>query len=527
MATILDQYGKPIDQSILREPQTSKLGNLSREFATHPSRGLTPSKLAAILQDAELGQLTAQADLFADMEEKDAHIFAEMSKRKRALLTLDWDIVPPRNASKAEEDDAAWLREVIQDLDDFDDVLLDLLDAIGHGFSALEIEWELTGREWLPGKIHHRPQGWFRLDIATHSQLRLRDFTADGAELQPGGWIVHTHKAKSGYISRGGLHRILAWPYLFKNYSVRDLAEFLEIYGLPMRLGKYPPGASDQEKVTLLRAVTGIGHNAAGIIPEGMSIEFEEAAKGTQDPFEAMINWCEKSQSKAILGGTLTTQADGKSSTNALGNVHNEVRHDLLVSDAKQLGGTLTCDLLYTLIALNRGVRDPKRLPRFVFDTAEAEDLGLYADALPKLTGIGMKIKSSWAHEKLRIPQPEDGDEVLSAPALPAPPSNQPPPPAANRAALKSDAAGPTKDAFDVFAEDLAAEWEQVTDPLVAPIEQLAAECKTLEEFQQRLPEVIGQMDAAKLTAALAKGQFAAAVWGRIGGDNRGDGPQG
>ncbi|MFP3454417.1 DUF935 family protein, partial [Bacillus sp. SIMBA_154] len=68
-------------------------------------------------------------------------------------------------------------------------------------------------------------------------------------------FLIHTHKAKSGYLVRGGLHRILAWPYVFKNYSVRDLAEFLEIYGLPMRLGTYTAGATESEKFTLLRAV--------------------------------------------------------------------------------------------------------------------------------------------------------------------------------------------------------------------------------------------------------------------------------
>ncbi len=31
--------------------------------------------------------------------------------------------------------------------------------------------------------------------------------------------------------------------------------EFLEIYGLPIRLGKYPSGATSDEKMTLLRAV--------------------------------------------------------------------------------------------------------------------------------------------------------------------------------------------------------------------------------------------------------------------------------
>ena len=46
--------------------------------------------------------------------------------------------------------------------------------------------------------------------------------------------------------------------------------------------------------------------------------------------------------SKAILGGTLITQADGKTSTNALGEVHNEVRHDILTSDAAQIAATIT-----------------------------------------------------------------------------------------------------------------------------------------------------------------------------------------
>lgn len=38
-----------------------------------------------------------------------------------------------------------------------------------------------------------------------------------------------------------------------------------------------------------------------------MDIEFREAAKGTSDPFMLMMSWCERTQSKAILGGTLTS----------------------------------------------------------------------------------------------------------------------------------------------------------------------------------------------------------------------------
>lgn len=515
MGKILDQHGNPIDVGQLKEVQTAKVGSLHSIFATHPSRGLTPPRLARILEQAEQGDIIAQHDLFLDMEEKDGHIFAEMSKRKRALLTLDWSIEPPRNATAAEKKQAEYAEEVLRDLDNLEDLLLDMCDAIGHGFSCLEIEWEMLGAERVPKAFNHRPQEWFQTDRATRSQIRLRDMSLDGAELWPFGWVMHVHRAKSGYLSRSGLHRVLAWPFLFKNYSVRDLAEFLEIYGLPLRLGTYPGGASDDEKATLLRAVLSIGHDAAGIVPEGMMIDFKEAAKGAADPFQYMIEWCERTQSKAILGGTLTTQADGKSSTNALGNVHNEVRHDLLEADARQVASTITRDLVYPILMLNKGgVVDRRRLPRFKFDTVEPEDIKTIADALPSLVGVGVRIPVDWANEKLRIPVPGKDEPVLSSQ------KSEAPPPVAAAAVAALTAKTEDQDEFDMFAEDLAGDWERVTDPLIAPIVALAAEAASFEEFQAQLPELIRDMDAAKLAEALAQGQFAARLWGRLNGAN-------
>nr|WP_255358752.1 DUF935 family protein [Snodgrassella sp. CFCC 13594] len=148
---------------------------------------------------------------------------------------------------------------------------------------------------------------------------------------------MHKHKSRSVQAARNGLFRTLAWLYMFKHYSSSDFAEFLELYGMPIRIGKYGAGATEKDKTTLLRAVAEIGHNAAGIMPDGMEIEIIQAASGTSstnNPFMTMIDWCEKSAARLILGQTLTSGADGKSSTNALGQVHNEVRRDLMVSDA-------------------------------------------------------------------------------------------------------------------------------------------------------------------------------------------------
>lgn len=504
---ILDASGNPIKRAELSEPQTSKLAQLHREFSGHPSKGLTPLKLARILESAEQGDIRAQHDLFIDMEEKDAHIFAEMGKRKRALLTVDWDIVPPANSSAAERKLAGYAKESIQNIPNFEDVILDALDGIGHGFSCQEIEWERLGSDWLPKEINHRPQGWFQMDRATRTKIHLRDMSLDGQPLQPLGWIAHIHKAKSGYVSRAGLHRVLSWPYLFKAYSVGDLAEFLEIYGLPLRLGKYRNGASDEEKMTLLRAVMSIGHDAAGIIPDGMSIEFEEAAKGASDPFEAMISWAEKSVSKAVLGGTLTSGADGKSSTNALGKVHNEVRHDLMVSDAIQLGGTLTRDLVYPLLVLNKGsVEDRRRLPRFIFRVTEMEDLATLAEALPKLVGIGMQIPEYWAHERAGIPLPEEGARVLSMPAQTTKPVN-------NQAALKAElsaleGSSTIEGVFpdDALATRLSIEAAPHWDAMLEQLRGIVQGATSLESLRDDLLASFGELPNDELVKVMAAG---------------------
>lgn len=414
---ILDpRTGQPFEAEAIASLQTDlpKVAGLHRRFDEHPSSGLTPYKLANILKEAEQSQLISQAELAADMEEKDGHIFAEMQKRKLALTTVKWQIEPPKNANTAELNATEVLTERLGNLD-MSEIILDMADAILKGYSAQTIKWDLIDGMQTPVQIEHVPASWFTTAEDDRNKLQLLDDMGKGQDLWAGGWITHHHKSKSGYLGRSGLVRTLAWPYLFKNYSLRDLAEFLEIYGLPLRLGKYPSGATESEKGRLMQAVVEIGHNAAGIIPESMSLEFKEAAKGQADPFLAMVAWAEKTVSKAVLGATLTSQADGASSTNALGNVHNEVRHDIRDADLRQIANTLTRDLLWPMVAYNLpGINHFYRCPKFVFNTAEAGDIKLLSESLPALQQSGMQISKSWLHEATQIPEPSNDEDVLT-----------------------------------------------------------------------------------------------------------------
>jgi len=512
--SFFDWLGRLVKPQTLDTPQSEANPMLAMEVPAHPGRGLTPQKLATIYREAETGSLQRQAELFQDMEEKDGHIFAEMHKRKMAVKGLDWSLQPPRNASSRERKATAALEEKIKDAWMKDNPVFDALDAIGHGYSGLELEWQRTDGFWMPVP-HHREPSWFTTPLKSRNELRLRDPSEPyGVALEPFGWIVHIHKSRSGYIARSGLHRTLAWPFLWKNYSVQDLAEFLETYGMPLRLGKYPPNSGNAEKQALMKAVMSLGHNAGGIVPQGMEIDFKQSmGSGGADGYRLMIDWCEGTQSKAILGGTLTSQT-GANGNRSLGDVHNEVRLDIRNDDAIQLAGTLTRDYVYPVAILN-GLFEQGRCPSFQFDTMEADDLALYADAIPKLVVVGMdRIPTRYLHEKLKIPQAEDGETTLTATAGRASPGPADPSALAAASAQLPAAVdpGPVDTYVARLAEQAAPTLKSWLDIIAAQVEQ----AESLEGLRDTLLGMYGDLPSEDLAALMATAFACADMAGRF-----------
>lgn len=517
----------PLDAAL--EGRSSAAPLLYWERWANLTHGLTPARLKNILQSADDGDILQQHVLFADMEDRCEHLAAELAKRKRALLTLDWEILPGRAGDAAARRVADAVREQFDALANVDDLFLDMADGVGHGFAALEIEWGREGKLHLPQAFHFRPQTWFQTPPHDRNALRLRDGTAQGAELETLGWVLHTHRSRSGWLARAGLFRVLAWSYLIRSYALASNAAYVEVHGMPFRLGKYPAASTEEDKAALLRALQALGRDAAGIIPQGMEIIFQTPPNSTHDHFGVLVDRCERGMSKAILGGTLTSQADGKSSTNALGAVHNEIRHDLLTSDALQIAGTLTRQVLAPLAVLNAGVADARLLPWFRFDTRQAADIATYADALPKLSGV-MRIPAAWAHEKLKIPLPQGDEEVLGTRAPGdegAGDDGAGDGDAEGRAAavaladIHGDADGdgvapyPDQQALDdaeIPDGAMLAAMEELLEPLMQELRDGAEPADLLA----RLAELYPRMEGRKLEDLLARAIFVSEVWGRI-----------
>jgi phage gp29-like protein len=305
---------------------------------------------------------------------------------------------------------------------------------------------------------------------------------------------------------------------------VGDFAEFLETYGLPLIMGKYHANATDKEKSSLMRAVTRLGHDARGIMPKEMELEISNiTGSGAGDPHLMMIDWAERSQSKAILGQTLSAEAKATGMGSGVADLHNEVRHDILRSDARKLAETLTRDLVYPLLALNgKGGDALRRCPRWVFDLGKAEDLAAYAQHLPVLAAHGLKIPLDYLYDKLRIPKPAEGEALFGAtPTLigmdmAAPAGGVPI--ARLRASLGDLAARADDKDLDVLASQvdrLAADTRPAMAAWLKKIEAMLEAAESLEEFQSMLLAGYSELDAKDMEDALALALAAMNLAGR------------
>ena len=229
-----------------------------------------------------------------------------------------------------------------------------------------------------------------------------------------------------------------------------------------------------------------------------------------------MLNWCESAKAKVILGGTLTSGTGEGTNTNALGNVHERGLNSLIRSDVRQFSGTIRRDILWPMVALNFGIEDLRRAPKFWLDTDETEDYKTLSDTLPTFVEMGMQIPIWWVHEKTGIPKATDQDEVLHSKTKPvgnAPEGDSTKDPAAARiAALRS---GTSLSSDIVPAQIEAGMKEDPTPAWIDAIRKAVDEAESLEALRDRLVEMTAELDNASLADALADAMAAAHLAGR------------
>lgn len=443
---------------------------------------LDPARLRSILRSVASGAWTPDfLELAEEIEERDLHFRGVLQQRRLAVAGAPIGVVAASDEA-ADVEIADDVRERVVQGAGFHDMVLDLLDALAKGLACVEVVWSAASGRWQPASYHRVDPRWLVMsDVDGSTPLLVRDRAADvqtsaraavgggwsqapADPLAPGKFIVHTHRGKSGIPLRGGLAFSVASMYVLKSAAVRDWWSYSELFGIPTRIGRYGPTATDDDIRTLEDAISALASDAGCSIPEGMEIDLHmpSGSGSSSGPpmFQMMVDWVDRQVSKAVVGQTMTAD-DGSSRSQA--EVHADVRDDIVRDDARHVCGTLSDQLVAWYCALNYPPR-PAGPPRIELpQPPEAIDL----PSIVQAATAGLRVPAAWLYERLGIPPPADGDEVLAG--RPRPELH-----AADEAAAERALAGMGRGA-DAVSADLADAVSEMLDGAADADEFLAA----------------------------------------------------
>lgn len=399
-------------------------------FRDYPADGLTPQRLISVFREADSGSLTAQMALFEQMEERDAHLFSVANTRRLAVTGLPWEVVsaaqmPGWSAARSvagnralAEEAAAYCNEALRGLAGFEESLVHLALALGRNIALAELVWEASPTGLRLVEVQPVDFGRLILDDLDNIRVLTDDAPTYGIELPADKFVVHLPHAVSGHPARGGLLRVTALSYLGKHFALKDWLIFAEVFGMPVRIARYAPNATQEEKRELLEMLHQLGADATGIFSKAVEVEIQQTRlPGETNLYENLCMYFDREISKAWLGQTLTTDTIRRRASEPAAQVQDRVRRDVRDDDLRKEAITLRRDLLAPLTRLQFGPDAPVPHFRRLVDQS-LDPQGLAKVVALAVNELGAKVPARWVHAVLGIPQAQ-GDE----PTLPGTPA--------------------------------------------------------------------------------------------------------
>lgn len=518
----------------------------------------TPARIESVLRGALTGGLTEQWMLFDLMLSTWPRLLKAQCELIRAVQNLDREFVPWTEEDEPPTPDALRRAQVCskalwtmrphadEDENGFDALIADLMEAWFKGITVQEVQWEVRdgGRfglltapqatRWIhPRYYGYAPAaGWLGLNVVEIAQAReglpaapsgLSDPAAlrieDGvfARFPEHKFLVGVCKARSGPAAAGALLRPLAFWWCAANFTAEWFLNLAQLFGLPIRWANYDPsvpGLVDEVCDMLER----MGSAAWGAFPAGVTLELKEAGRaGADNPQVALLERADRNCDLLVLGQTLTTDTPPSGGgTRAQGEVHYQVRADIIQAAARYVERVINEQLIPSIVWLNFG--DRLATPELRLSPRAIEDTRANAETLQIASAIGVRIPARVAAKKLDIPLAAPDEEVLEprTAALPAPAAATAPSTA--RAAAPAPAPGNPAQRIEQIVTQAVADGlrarRQWLAPLSAEIRRIVAlarderltdadALRLVEAARARLPELTGELDAAAFSRHL------------------------
>lgn len=365
--TLIKKGDTIITQLIIKQPQRS-----TSDVA----------KWRTALISADSGRIKALYDLFDDLL-IDPVLFRAWNKRIDAITNAELVFQLEDNESS---DDVDILMESLS----WENLLTGIMNYKGYGRFGVECDFSNGfNANIIPPK---------HINLTNHSIL-INDSDDKGID-----YLTDPNLIVLGDPRDFGLFLRTAPYAIWKRGGFGDYAQWLEIFGMPQRIGKYS-SYDPQSRVLLEQAMQNAGSAPWIVIPKETDVETVNntgsGSSGTS--FNDFRQACNEELLITVSGNTLTTIA-GTKGARSLGDVHKEVEESINKADMRFVEKVLNTYFVPMLEAHGYNVKGGK----FVFPAA-VEPLSV--DEIVSLSDI-IDIPAWWLYDKYGIPSAKDGEAL-------------------------------------------------------------------------------------------------------------------
>lgn len=446
-----------------------------------------------------------------DEVDRDSHAGGVLQSRKLAVTGKDWEIITAKSATKAgrpavtpqDEAIAEFVKNTLLSCN-FNQARLELLQAILYGFYIAEVLWEFAdGAVKIKKIIGKHPR---RFCFTSERELRLLTphNMIDGEIVPDRKFIIFTFADSDNPYGKG-LGRTLWWPVWFKKHGIKFWLIFLEKFGMPTAVGKYPPGTDPKQQQALLDAIDAIQQETGVKIPDTMAIDLLEASRTGKASYESLCDYMDKQISKAVLCQTATTEGTpGK-----LGNeeAQGETKQEVIEADADLLDDCLNETLIRWIVDFNFPAL--KEYPKIKTRAEKKPDLRKQSEIDKTVTAdIGVPVGKKYFYETYGIPEP-DADEDLVTPAQPVRPQ------AGGEFAERKSRYTPEQENIEGLVAETTKQAQAAMSGILEPVKKMIAKAKSLEDLRDNILQIYSEMDPSELEELVARSIYIADLYGR------------
>jgi phage gp29-like protein len=455
---------------------------------------------------------------------RDPHASAVLQSRYLAIAGCEWDVEPAGEDDRA-KGIAEFVTGCLKALN-WTQAVQELMKGVLYGFYVSEIMWAVKNGQWKPAKLIGKHPRRFSFGLDRQLKLLTPANMIEGEPVPDRKFVRFTYGSSDNPYGEG-LGQKIWWPVWFKKHGIKYWLIFLEKFGMPTGVGKYPPGTDPKDQAKLLDAIEAIQNETGITIPENMMIELLEATRAGNVTYETLCEYMDRQISKAVLGQTATTEGTpGK-----LGNedAQQEVRQEIKAADADLLAEALNETLVRWIVDYNfAGVTD---YPSVWIRTEHEKDLKPLAERDEILVkNIGVKVPVRYFRDTYGLPEAEGDEETVGGTAgndASMTPFGGVDPRASESAARLRFSPGIIPAERLGFAEKglfpdqraidgAAAPGNEIMEPILKPIMDLIRQGNSYEAVEDALLDRYPDMDAGELEKMIERAIFASEMWGRL-----------